>query len=65
MVAAVVLRCEHLPNGGIQCLRVKPMMCLIGQCAPRCTRIRMVIKIVVNLPAFFVALISLLVTTIS
>jgi hypothetical protein len=37
MVAAGAIRHRHLPNDGIQWLQVKPWMCLIGQCTPRCT----------------------------
>jgi hypothetical protein len=37
MAAAGAIWCRHLPNGGIQCLPVKPWMCFIGRCAPRRT----------------------------
>jgi hypothetical protein len=35
--AAVVMQCEHLPNGDIQWLLVMIEMCSIEQCAPHCT----------------------------
>jgi hypothetical protein len=60
--------CENSPDGGIQWLRVKPWLCFIGHWVMRPSwhrRIHMVIEIVVNLPVFFVASISLLATTIS
>ena len=37
LVAARAMQCEHLPNGGIQWLLVKPGMCTIEWCAPYCT----------------------------
>jgi len=37
MTAAGATRHRHLPNGGIQWLRVKPWMCSIERCAPRRT----------------------------
>ena len=37
MVAAGAIRHRHLTNGGIRWLRVKPLICSIGWCAPRCT----------------------------
>jgi hypothetical protein len=54
------------PDGGIHLLQVKHWFCFIGRCphiAP--PHPRMVVEIVVDLPAFFVASISLLATTIS
>jgi hypothetical protein len=61
MAATAVMRCEHLPNGGIQWLLLKPGMCFIGRCAPhRTRRIRMAIEIVADLPAFCVVANSLL-----
>jgi hypothetical protein len=50
MAAATAMQCEHWPNGSIQWLRVKPTSH---------HRIRMVIKIASNLPAFSVVIDSL------
>ena len=62
MAAAAAVLCEHLPDGGIHWLRVK----LHREMRPASHRhICMVVKIVVDLPAFFVASILLLATTIS
>ena len=43
MAATAAMRCKHLPDGGIQWLRVKPHRC-----------IRMAIKIASDFPAFVV-----------
>jgi len=60
MAAAAAMRGEHLPDGGIHWLvlhwAMRPALH---------RRIRMVVKIVIYLPALFVASISLLATTIS
>ena len=65
MVAAASMRYENLPDGSIHWLRVNPWLCFIRLCLASHRRILMVVEIVVNLPAFFVASISLLATTIS
>ena len=36
-VGVGAIRLRHLPDSGIQWLRVKPWMCSIGRCAPCCT----------------------------
>jgi hypothetical protein len=66
MAAAAAMQCKHLPDGGIHWLQGKPWLCFIGRCAPHCTAgFHMVVEIVIDLPAFFVVLNLLLVTTIS
>ncbi len=60
MASAAAMRCKHLPDGVIHWLVLHWAM------RPALHhRIRMVVEIVVDLPAFFVTSISLLATNIS
>jgi hypothetical protein len=65
LAATGALRCRHLPDDGIQWLLVKPDVLHQAMCPALYHPIHMAIKIAGNLPAFFVSLISLLVTTVA
>ena len=59
---AAAMRCKHSPGGGIHWLQVKPWLVVLhGAMRPAShRRIRVVVKMVVDLPALFVSLILLL-----
>jgi len=65
MATAAAMRCEHLTDGNIPWLLLKPEMCSIGKLRPASYRhICMEVEIASNSPAFFIVVDSLLPTTI-